>query len=502
MNRIEFVALCFAWTVAVSPAFADDEFDSRRLEPLVRVVDLNVGETADVELCDGTTRSVKLVSLVEHRDAVREAVRRSDLVLEIDGQRVELDAGAYRLPKTAAGVQVDCSVTGGMNKGGTPAFWGLDKDARLRFWPEGSPLFHPGTIIYPVKQAWMVTRTWFDNEVVDGGLGVRKQIDDHAELDIGASEGLTEVIAATDALVVQRGLEVLPDHATGTPAEPRYDVVYLLDPRGWYYRYSHLKEIDPAIQPGRVIRQGTRIGTVGKEGSSGGWSHLHFEIKSRQPSGKWGTQAGYAFLREACIAQEDLQLIAVARPAHFLVAGEQTTLDGTRSWSADGDIRSFEWTLHDGTKKQGATVPVTYADPGVWCETLKVVDGEGRTDYDFAYVVVLDANDLGHYPANVNINFHPTHSIRPGDEVTFKARAFRMKGGQEQWDFGDGSPPGTTRSPEDSEPHAPDGYAAITHRYQRPGKYLVTVTRTHDNGQTAMAKLCVTVESPNELPVD
>jgi len=37
---------------------------------------------------------------------------------------------------------------------------------------------------------------------------------------------------------------------------------------------------------------GQKIGTLGKEGDSGGWSHLHYEILSRQVSGRLGTQEG------------------------------------------------------------------------------------------------------------------------------------------------------------------------------------------------------------------
>ncbi len=484
----------FVWCCVLPLAARGDDFVPGTIEPLVRVVDLNVGETREVELCDASRVTVKLISLDETRDPVRQAVRNSDLRLEIDGQAVALEAGPYRVPRKVAGVQIDCSVTGGMNAGGTPAFWGLDKDARLRLWPGDSPLVRPGTIIYPVKQAWLATRTWFDNEVVDGGPSVRRQIYYHAGTDIGGSEGLTEVIAASDALVVQRGLDVLPGHDQDAPTAPRGDVVYLLDARGWYYRYSHLKVIEPAIQPGRIIQQGERIGLVGKEGDSGGWSHLHFEIKSRQPSGKWGTQAAYAILREAYINQFGLRLFANARPAHFLVAGEKITLDGTGSWSAAGDIRAYQWRLHDGTVVEGAKTEVRYAQPGLWCETLKVTDPAGNTAYDFAYVMVLDPQDLSHYPPNVNLNFHPTREIHPGDEITFKARAFRMTGGQETWDFGDGTAPQTTRSPENSKPHAPDGYAEIKHRYDKPGQYIVTVSRTHDKGYRATAKLCVTVE--------
>ena len=43
------------------------------------------------------------------------------------------------LPIAAAGVQLDCPITGGYrsNSGGDP--WALEKDARIRLWPAGSP---------------------------------------------------------------------------------------------------------------------------------------------------------------------------------------------------------------------------------------------------------------------------------------------------------------------------------------------------------------------------
>src|SRR5262249_40973870 len=145
---------------------------------------------------------------------------------------------------------------------------------------------------------------------------------------------------------------------------PRYDVVYLLDRRGWYYRYSHLQEIDRAILPGRTVRKGDRIGLLGKEGASGGWSHLHFEIKSLQPSGKWGTQASYAFLWEAYRRQYAPKLQAVARPHHLLWAGEKATLDGSQSWAAVGKGLRHVWQLSDGSRAEGATVERTYPQAG------------------------------------------------------------------------------------------------------------------------------------------
>lgn len=66
---------------------------------------------------------------------------------------------------------------------------------------------------------------------------------------------------------------------------------------------------------------GQKIGILGKEGASGGWSHLHFGIKSRQPSGKWGTQEAYAFAWQAYVKEQKPAVIAVARPHHFIRAG-------------------------------------------------------------------------------------------------------------------------------------------------------------------------------------
>ncbi len=462
--------------------------------PLIRVVDLNVGESTIVTLHDGRSVTVTLSHLAEHAEPIRKAIHSSTLKLKVDEEEVTLEAGPYRLPVTIGPVQIDCSVTKGLNGNGTPAFWGLDKDARLRLWPKDSPYLHPGSMIYPVKQGWYSTRTWFDNEPVHGGKSILPKIYYHAGMDIGASEGLAPVIAATDALVVQRGMDVLEGHGEDTPTSPRYDVVYLMDGRGWYYRYSHLKEIAPNIQLGAVIKQGDPVGIVGKEGASGGWSHLHFEIKSRQPSGKWGSQPAFAFLHEAYVNEFGMSLYANARPMQMITAGETAHLDGRRSWSANDSITSYEWTLFDGTKVAEASVKKVYPTPGFYCETLKVTDRAGQVAYDFAYVMALDPADLEHYTPNVNINYYPTRNLKPGDPITFKARAFRIQGGEEIWDFGDGSPTQTTRSPEDAKPLAPEGYVALEHRYEKPGDYIVKVSRTHDNGQTAHAKAWVHID--------
>ena len=493
MRRIHSFCLPILVALWIGPTATAENFEPT--PALVRVVDLEIGEAATVELCDGTTAELKLISVREERDEIRNAVRRSVVTIEVNGEPAAIETGMYNLPRTVGGVQIDCTVTAGYNENGTPAFWGLDKDARLRLWPADSAWIRPGTFRYPVRQKWFATMTWFDNEPVDGGATILPKIYYHAGLDIGGSEALTEVMAATDALVVSVGEEVLGGHAEDTPVSPRYDVVYLMDERGWYYRYSHLHTIDEAIKPGRTIEQGTLIGLVGKEGASGGWTHLHFEIKSRQPSGKWGTQAGYAFIWQAYVAEFEPDVIAVARPQQFVRVGEVVTLDGSLSWCRSGDVARYEWTLGDGSTAEGTELERVYDEPGTYSEILRVSDSAGNSAYDFAFVQVIGREETERYAPRLHAVYHPTTEIRPGDPVTFKVRSFNVDGpGEETWNFGDGSEPVSVRSDGNSQPRAADGYAVTTHVFESPGDYLVTVERVRADGVKGIARLHVRVE--------
>jgi murein DD-endopeptidase MepM/ murein hydrolase activator NlpD len=373
--------------------------------------------------------------------------------------------------------------------------WGLDKAARIRLWPAGAPLLDSTTFLYPAKNRWFASLTHMANEpvFVDGGENpLVKKIYYHYGLDIGGAEGLVEVVAATDGIVVSSGKSLLKGHE-GTPAIPRYDVVYLLDERGWYYRYSHLHTILASIQPGAKVKMGQLIGLLGKEGTSGGWSHLHFDITGKQPSGKWGIIEGYAFLWEAYLRKYQPQLLAVARPHHVAAVGEKVTLDGSRSWAQDGKIAAYDWTYTDGTKSKGATVARTYASPGVYSEILRITDGAGRIDYDFAAVNVLDKNQPDKLPPSIHAVYYPTFGIKPGDPVTFLVRTFRTTDGQETWDFGDGSPKVNVQSDGNVVPLAKDGYARTVHRFDKAGHYVVRVERTNRLGYTAIGHLQVRV---------
>ncbi|MBN1395495.1 MAG: peptidoglycan DD-metalloendopeptidase family protein [Pirellulales bacterium] len=490
----------------------------RPIEPVVRTVDLNVGESREAVLCDGTRATVKLLDVQETRDNLRNAVRAARAIVEVNGQKATLEAANYRLPTTVGGVRIDCAVTKGyVQEEGIKNPWALDKDARVRLWPAGSPWVRPGTFVYPVRQRWFVGDTQMANEpcfVNACDLPGQTPVYYHYGLDFGGAEGLTEVVAATDGVVISVRGKTIDAEEVPSVVKPRGDAVYLRDGRGWYYRYSHLHTIDPAIELGGRVKIGQKIGLVGKEGGSGGWAHLHFEIDAPQPSGRFGASDAYAFVWWAYHRENlDERLQAVARPHRVAWIGEEVTLDGNRSWSADGPghVKKYEWILGDGTTADGSTVKRRYDRCGEYSETLKITDADGRVDYDFAVVVVYDRRRPKDVTPTIHAVHWPSNLIGPGDEITFKVRAFALgrDEGSERWDFGDGSPAVETRSvPVEVQPdgrilnqHDENGYAAVKHRFAKPGAYIVSVSRTNRRGETATARLHVRVEDiPPPVP--
>lgn len=457
------------------------------------VLDLDLGETVSTALPDGTPVEAAVLEVLERRDTVRRVLRRAEARVRVNGETVTLVSGLYSLPVVAGGVRVDCPVTRGYLERSGDDHWKLEKDVRLRFWPGTGPLTEPGTFCYPLRQKWLASETWFDNEPVDGGAVVSDNpVYYHAGVDLGAMEGMTVALAAAESLVVSARGETLPGFLEDSPVRPRADVVYLRDGRGWFYRYSHFHTIDDTVLPGTVLPLGAPLGLTGKEGASGGWSHLHFEINRRQPGGGWGVFPAHALLREAYIRERTPEILACARVRHLLLPGESATLDGFGSWSAGGEITAHEWRFTDGSTAAGAVVTRVYPNPGSYSEILKVTDAAGRIDYDFALVQVVDPGTPGRYASSLHLVHEPTLGIRPGDPVTFAVRAFGFDEGAEEWDFGDGGA-ARTCSGKNPDQHAPDGYTRVVHRYTSPGSYIVRVGRTGAGGMPAFSHVHVVV---------
>src|SRR5262249_58309714 len=126
---------------------------------------------------------------------------------------------------------------------------------------------------------------------------------------------------------------------------------------------------------------------------------------------------GYAFLWEAYQRQPAPKLLAVARPHHFAWTGQKITLDGSKSWSADGKVIRYDWLFTDGSKGTGPTIERSYDRPGAYSEVLKVTDSQGRIDYDFAVVQILDKSQPERLPPTIHAAYAPTFGIKAGDPV-------------------------------------------------------------------------------------
>ena len=471
------------------------------IQPLVRLVDLNIGERETVRLSNGKAVNVELIKITEHRDEMRNALRKAEVRCKVDGTEINLVCATYNLPSAVGGVQIDCPVVRGYTSNSSKQnVWALDKDARLRLWPAESPWIKSGTFCYPVKQKWFASDTQMANDpcYVDASdIPGQENVYYHYGLDFGGAEGLVDVVSATSGIVISKGDEIMAGNHP-EQVQPRYDVVYIRDDRGWYYRYSHLKTIETAIHVGEPINMEDRVGSIGKEGGSGGWAHLHFDITMPQPSGRYGITDGYAFIFQAYREAFKPYMIAVARPHIVTWAGTKVFLDGTRSWHSEGTdkIKNYTWTLSDGRIKDGQIIECSYEKPGHYTETLKITDEQGRVAYDFVVVKVFDQTNPLPMPPSINVSYWPTTDIKAGDKVIFKVRTFgvRPDEGEEIWDFGDASSYSRTRSDGNIVQHAKDGYAVINHRFEKPGTYIVSVNRTNDRGETATGRVLVDIE--------
>ncbi len=160
----------------------------------------------------------------------------------------------------------------------------------------------------------------------------------------------------------------------------------------------------------------------------------------------------------------------------LLDAGDSTDLDGAiveYSWDvgADGE---FELTTADSVATVGPL------DAGSHPVTLRAIDDSGRSTAVMRVVVVARSA-----PPLAQFSFSPpTPALR--DPVYFSDRSADADGAVvlREWDFGDGT------SSRDASP---------VHRYERVGRYAVTLRVTDDSGLTAEVKQALDVAAVPEI---
>ncbi len=475
------------------------------------VFDLITGETMEVDLSTGR-HEVTLLEVHEPRCRVRGVIRFPGVTLYVNSEKVYVPAALYHMPLTLEGIRIGCSVTRGVAEtvGRFKDVYAFEKDARIRCWAPEDPLFDRKPLVYPVGQTWFASMTQMANErtYVDAGEFPFKDpavdyIYHHYGMDFGGYENAVPIIAARGGRIICVGNETVEGYDENVAGTPRYDRVVVEDETGWCYRYSHIEMISQDLELDRDIPARHFIGTLGKEGSSGGWSHLHFSICSPQPSGRYGEVEGYPFLVESYLNEHPGSLLACARPHRVAEVGEPVELDGSRSVCDGADIVSGSWTFHDGECVKDIRATRTYNREGTYSEMLTVTDSRGQTDIDFCVVQVLpgDADPVRTAPG-IHLTHYPTRNLCTGQPIAFKVRTF-CRGpfeinhpDEESWDFGDGSSAVTrSSSPARSAASTDTDYAERWHTYDKPGRFIVTVTCTGTNGLTATAKIKVDVNS-------
>ena len=145
---------------------------------------------------------------------------------------------------------------------------------------------------------------------------------------------------------------------------------------------------------------------------------------------------------------------------------------------ADGDPLTYRWVFGDGSTGIGPRPTHAYASFGTFTVTLTVNDGYVDSTPATTTAAIVNwppiANPHGPYAGThrVPVTFHGTGVDADGDALTYR------------WDFGDGtSAVGAT----------------VTHAYNVPGKF--TVTLTANDGRVDSAPVQTTATITNQAPV-
>ncbi len=459
------------------PFVEDDDTINRIIRPWSsqEVVGLDSGETHPFKMKDGRTRTIRLISVEETRDTVMKLVRSAAVRVEIDGIPLDLVCAPYVMPTEIDGLRIQADITSGM----LPEF---SKQVSFSVWDAADPIVDTKAFVYPLSEHRLFSHelqaygeiVWLG--VYDGdprGVFARHSYG----IDLAAYEDGVEVLAVADGVVH----DVYPDSKDPYAALIRSD-------NGVVWEYGHLHTLLPEIREGAAIRAGQPIGRVGKRGRSGNFSHFHLGL---HPGAAHRTAVVrtqrlnfYPWIVAAYRASHPELLMAVAGPHQVLRAGESATFDGSHSMAFASTIGSYRWIFHDGTSATGARAESAFPDPGVYVAELWVEDGQGRKDVDFCRVKVFPAKGRADGIPTLFLTHQPTMGITPGAEVAVRGWVQAEQDVPMLLDFGDGSSPLSYRS-----------YDEATHRYEKPGLYVVTATATAGGlPVTAKQKILVTAD--------
>jgi hypothetical protein len=468
---------------AAPPAAAATDPDAElnrliRLYSTQRIVSLDAQETCTFKLKSGAERAIRLVSVAEHRDSVVDLVRRAEVRIEIDGKPLDLVCEPYVMPIETAGLRLIVDSTAGWKN--------IPKQVQLSIWDAADKIVDAKRFVYPLHKYRMFSHgTQAYNEAVHLGAGDddpsgQRFYHDYG-FDQGGFEGGESVLSAVEGEIVYFW-----------PSRENICSVVVQDQNGFEWEHCHLKSFEPEIVLKKHVMPGEKLGTLGKTGPSGNFSHLHLgtycspkdaSINSSDPDHPNRRLNLYPWLVAAYQAQHPKGLAAVARPHHIVLTGEKVVFDGTHSlaWGG-GRIVAWRWVFPDGQTVDRATAEKTFDQPGATVAALWVKDDRGAEDVDFCQVKVFSKADPEKNMPHLYMTYTPTQDIRPDQPVNFRFWLQGNGGGPIAVEFDDGF------KLENYQP-----YSEFQHGFKTSGIHIVTA-QCQAGGKRIMQKLKVVVE--------
>ena len=284
---------------------------------------LDVGESLEFRLHDGTTKTVELKSVSESKDSVISLVRSAKVVVAVDGQPITLTCAPHVMPRQFGGLRIQADTTS--------AWLEIPKRVQFSLWDATDPIVD--TERFRLSLAWTMpcsptarrpTTSRFILGHRDGDPAGQRFYHNYG-VDFAGYEGRQKVVSCIDGEVVQ--------------ADGQQGTLSIQDDHGLIVVFGHLENILEGIQVGSRVRRGQWVGMLGRRGASGNFSHLHvgtYLSESAMLVGGMNRNLNlYPWLVTAYRAESGVQLQAVAHPHHAARVGETVVLDGTNSW-ADG----------------------------------------------------------------------------------------------------------------------------------------------------------------------
>ncbi len=166
--------------------------------------------------------------------------------------------------------------------------------------------------------------------------------------------------------------------------------------------------------------------------------------------------------------------------------GAAVKFDASESYDPNGKVVSYHWDFGDGTTGDGVKVTHSYAEKGYYVIKLTVTDDSGATAV-VRHAVTVSASGGGcsgggaHIPLAVITGIPSCSGGKVGVPIEFNGGYSRASDGHitsYNWNFGDG----TTASG-----------VSVSHTYQKPGRYIITLTVTDNAGATGSATGSVSI---------